>query len=180
MVDAKDTCEFYTPEDWIDDINDSQETDSRNIDDTQEEASFEHKIPTRADQRQVDLKHEHHRGRLDDHEPIYLSRDNQVLYRENGLHQTGNVNQQTFNKALRQPSYGAADPNWFQGYQRQQMAQNVGFANEHQEMAHAMAKEKGIKYNQYLISHEIVKLFRIVLLICFCRSRCPASKRGYV
>ena len=135
-IEARNTCEFHSPEDWTDDTKEYQETDDGNTRESNEEDRFDNQL----------------RGNIENNLDPEINRDN--LYdQERDIHTLNrgkpmngiNYGQQILNKAWRQP-YGRADQDMYQPNNLQNAERKGDALYEHENMAQALAKQKDIKY----------------------------------
>ena len=143
-IDAKDTCGFHTPEDWTGDVAEDQETDSTNMEYSEEEDDDKESPQNGIQERQYmgDKIHSLH--------SVYDEEQNgQNVRKEENRYDMKNMEQLpngalpgVFNKAWRQP-YGGENLNMYQGNRIKNLAENLEPANAHQRMAQQIAKQKG-------------------------------------
>ena len=134
-IEAKDTCEFHSPEDWTDDTKEYQETDVGNTRESNEDDSFDNQLRGNVEN---NLGPENNRNNLYDQE-----RDSHTLNRGKPKNGMENYGQQILNKAWRQP-YGRADQDMYQPNNLQNVERKGDVLYEHENMAQALAKQKGM------------------------------------
>ena len=134
-IEAKDTCEFHNPEDWTDDTKEYQDTDIGNTRESNEEDSLDNQLRDHA---------ENHIGPEINREHLYdQERDRNSLHRGKPMQEMENYGQPVLKKAWRQP-YGRADHEMYQPNNLQKVEGKGNGVNEHENMAQALAKQKGM------------------------------------
>ena len=135
IIDAKDTCEFHTPQDWTYDTKEYLDTDDGNTGESNEENSFDNQLRANAED---NVGPEINGGNVYDQE-----RDIHTLNRGRPIKQMENYERQLLNKAWRQP-YGTGDQDMYQPNHFQKVKGRGDAEHEHEDMAQALAKQKGI------------------------------------
>ena len=135
-IEATDTCQFHSPGDWTDDTKEYKDTDPKDEYDSEQQPILDGQLRSNEEK---NIPPNINKENLNNQE-----RDSHNIREKNPMPEVYNYGQQAINKAWRQP-YGRADQEIYQYNNLQKQGQNGDAAYQHENLAQALAAQKGSK-----------------------------------